>query len=494
MKHNDNPLKLHSQMNLHSFIIHFFVFCSGFIIGITLNLSFSNTDVPFHSHFTQFSSAISSPPSSTSRNVADDTKIVTENESKESTQLPETMHIESNGTQNDDSRESSEMPETVNIEQKGSQDNGSTESIEMPETVIIEQKDTQNNDLRESSEMPATVITQNNDSKESSALPGTMPIEQNDTQNNTSLDYDRYPNRIQEMHHLSDYALISRALSVDHETDQNEIVPKVAFMFLTRGNLHLAPLWDLFFKGHEGLYSVYVHTQPTFNGTFPENSVFHGRRIPSKRVEWGKFNMIEAEKRLLASALLDTSNQRFVLLSESCIPLFNFTTIYSYLINSTETFVEAYDLPGPVGQGRYNPRMKPEITLEQWRKGSQWFQMDRELALEIISDQKYMALFKRFCKPACYSDEHYIPTFVNMKFWEKNSNRTLTWVDWTMGGPHPTRFGRMQVTVELLKGMRSGKKCLYNGEETNVCSLFARKFLPNAVDRLLKLAPKVMKF
>nr|CAB3493365.1 unnamed protein product [Digitaria exilis] len=30
-------------------------------------------------------------------------------------------------------------------------------------------------------------------------------------------------------------------------------VPKVAFMFLTRGPLPLAPLWERFFRGHEGL-------------------------------------------------------------------------------------------------------------------------------------------------------------------------------------------------------------------------------------------------
>lgn len=59
-------------------------------------------------------------------------------------------------------------------------------------------------------------------------------------------------------------------------------VPKVAFLFLTRGPLALAPLWELFFKGHKGFYSIYVHSNPSFNGTVPTNSVFHGRSIPSK--------------------------------------------------------------------------------------------------------------------------------------------------------------------------------------------------------------------
>ncbi|KAH6804995.1 hypothetical protein C2S51_029826 [Perilla frutescens var. frutescens] len=58
--------------------------------------------------------------------------------------------------------------------------------------------------------------------------------------------------------------------------------PKVAFMFLAKGDLPLAPLWELFFRGHQGLYSIYVHSQPSFNRTFPQASVFHGTRIPSK--------------------------------------------------------------------------------------------------------------------------------------------------------------------------------------------------------------------
>lgn len=202
--------------------------------------------------------------------------------------------------------------------------------------------------------------------------------------------------------------------------------------------------------------------------------------------------MVEAERRLLGNALLDFSNQRFILLSESCIPLFNFTTVYNYLMNSKKSFVESYDLWGPVGKGRYSRRMSPTVTVEQWKKGAQWFEMDRELAIEIISDRKFAPLFKKYCKPACYSDEHYMPTLIFLKYPLKNSNRTLTWVDWSKGGPHPTKFGRNEVTVELLNHMRFGSSCEYNGKRTNMCYLFARKFFPNALDRLLRYAPTVM--
>ncbi|XP_052176287.1 glycosyltransferase BC10-like [Diospyros lotus] len=270
---------------------------------------------------------------------------------------------------------------------------------------------------------------------------------------------------------------------------------KVAFMFLTRGYLPLARLWERFFEGNEGFFSIYVHALPSFNGTVSEESVFQGRRIPSKEAEWGKANMVEAERRLLANALLDFSNEWFVLLSEACIPLFNFSTVYSYLMSSTKTFVELYDMPGPVGRGRYNRKMRPAISLRQWRKGSQWFQIDRDLALEVVSDQKYFPVFKKHCKPPCYSDEHYLPTLISIKSRRKNSNRTLTWVDWSKGGPHPAKFYRTEVTPELLNKMRrSEEECLYNGELTSVCYMFARKFLPSTLSRLLLFAPDVLKF
>ncbi|KAG6764214.1 hypothetical protein POTOM_031673 [Populus tomentosa] len=271
-------------------------------------------------------------------------------------------------------------------------------------------------------------------------------------------------------------------------------VPKVAFMFLTKGPVLMAPLWERFFQGHEGLYSIYVHSSPSYNESEPESPVFHGRRIPSKDVQWGNTNIIEAERRLLANALLDISNQRFVLLSESCIPIFNFSTVYTYLMNSTKNHVDSYVLDGPVGNGRYNPRMRPVIKIEQWRKGSQWFEMDRDLAIEVVSDQEYFPVFQKHCKRQCYADEHYLPTFVSMKHSERNSKRSLTWVDWSRGGAHPAKFLRREVTVEFLERMRSGSKCVYNGNSTNTCFLFARKFLPTALERLLRFAPKVMHF
>ncbi|XP_022760140.1 uncharacterized protein LOC111306586 [Durio zibethinus] len=297
------------------------------------------------------------------------------------------------------------------------------------------------------------------------------------------------------MHNMSDEKLLLRASMVARIQEfPHQQSPKVAFMFLTAGPLPLAPLWEKFFEGNEGLYTIYVHSHPDYNETVPQTSVFYGRRIPSQAVYWGTATMIDAEKRLLANALLDVSNQRFVLLSDSCIPLFNFKKTYDYLINSKLSFLSVFDDPRKAGRGRYKPQMWPVINITHWRKGSQWFELHRDIALHIVSDKKYYSVFKQYCQPPCYNDEHYIPTLVNMFYGELNSNRSITWVDWSRGGPHPRKFGWPDITDELLNQIRYGSECIYNGNTTSMCFLFARKFSPITLEPLLRIAPLVLGF
>ncbi|XP_058186575.1 glycosyltransferase BC10 [Rhododendron vialii] len=295
------------------------------------------------------------------------------------------------------------------------------------------------------------------------------------------------------MHNMSDDQLLRRA-STSGPRIQEFHAPKVAFMFLTRGPLPLAPLWELFFRGHEGLYTIYVHSHPSYTESLPETSVFYGRRIPSQAAYWGTISMIDAERRLLSNALLHFPNKRFVLLSESCIPLFNFTTIHNYLMGSNLSFLGSFDDPRKTGRGRYNPQMWPNVTASDWRKGSQWFSIHRELAIRTVSDKKYYRVFERFCRPPCYNDEFYLPTLVHILYPETNSNRSITWVDWSRGGPHPGKFGWGDISEEFLNRIRFGSECTYNGKSTSMCVMFARKFLASALEPLLQVAPVVLGF
>lgn len=85
-------------------------------------------------------------------------------------------------------------------------------------------------------------------------------------------------------HSMSDEELAWQASTVPRILEYlYNRTPKVAFMFLSRGRLPLAPLWKRFFKGHEDLYSIYLHMSVDHsNDEMPETSVFYKRRIPSK--------------------------------------------------------------------------------------------------------------------------------------------------------------------------------------------------------------------
>ncbi|KAK8943921.1 hypothetical protein KSP40_PGU017980 [Platanthera guangdongensis] len=82
-------------------------------------------------------------------------------------------------------------------------------------------------------------------------------------------------------------------------------------------------------------------------------------------------SMCDAERRFLGNALPDISNEWFVLLSESCLTLRNFSTVYKYLSGCRYSFIGSVNDLGPYGRGRYDRRMLSEVSIEQWRKGPQ---------------------------------------------------------------------------------------------------------------------------
>ncbi|KAE8735245.1 UPF0587 [Hibiscus syriacus] len=315
-----------------------------------------------------------------------------------------------------------------------------------------------------------------------------------DEQPDNSLDHWRKPPS-NLLHSMSDKELFWRASFTPRiKKYPFRRVPKIAFMFLTKGPLPLSPIWERFFNGHDGRYSVYIHSLPSFKAEFPPSSVFYGRHIPSQVSEWGKMSICDAERRLIANALLDISNEWFILLSESCIPLHNFSAIYQYIKKSKYSFVDSFDEPGPVARGRYNESMAPEVALTQWRKGSQWFEINRRLAINIVEDIKYYPKFERFCRPECYVDEHYFPTMLTIQAPTLLANRSITWVDWSRGGAHPATFGGADVSEEFFIRIYEGNECRYNNQTSSVCFLFARKFAPKALEPLLEISSKVFGF
>ncbi|TQE03621.1 hypothetical protein C1H46_010752 [Malus baccata] len=254
--------------------------------------------------------------------------------------------------------------------------------------------------------------------------------------------------------------------------------PKIAFMFLTPSALPFEKLWDKFLHGHEGKFSIYVHASK--ERAIHLSRYFFNREIRSDPVIWGKISMVDAERRLLANALQDPDNQHFVLLSESCVPLYTFDHIYDYLMNTNISYVDCFEDPGPHGNGRYSEHMLPEIEKKDFRKGAQ----------------------PGFDGRNCIADEHYLPTFFNIIDPGGIANWSVTHVDWSERKWHPKLYKSQDITHELLKNITSidvsvhvtsdAKKvvqkwpCLWNGIQ-RPCYLFARKFHPETLNDLLRL-------
>eukprot|EP00252_Welwitschia_mirabilis_P017329 TRINITY_DN38400_c0_g1_i1.p1 TRINITY_DN38400_c0_g1~~TRINITY_DN38400_c0_g1_i1.p1 ORF type:complete len:361 (-),score=35.63 TRINITY_DN38400_c0_g1_i1:398-1480(-) len=312
--------------------------------------------------------------------------------------------------------------------------------------------------------------------------------------------------------------LFSRLLSVNHQ-------PKIAFLFIARNRIPLDFVWQHFFqKADKAKFSIYIHPRPGFmyNKATTSCTHFYGRQLSnSVQVDWGEASMLQAERTLLREALKDPTNQRFLFVSDSCVPLYNFSYIYGYIMSSPKSFVDSFS---DTKEGRYNPKMSNVIPVQKWRKGSQWAVLTRKHAEIVASDEIVLREFELHCKRKplpefwrqehmtadtsklhnCIPDEHYVQTLLAMNNLEEEiSRRTLTYTLWNTGsgalrerqGWHPMTFKHADATPDLIRSIKGIDHVYYETEyRTEWCShdgkfipcfLFARKFTRGAAIRLM---------
>ncbi|XP_065851418.1 glycosyltransferase BC10 [Euphorbia lathyris] len=284
---------------------------------------------------------------------------------------------------------------------------------------------------------------------------------------------------------------------------------KIAFMFLTTTPLFFAPIWELYFnRTSNHLFNIYIHADPRFSYTPPFSGVFSHRVIHSKPAQRFTPTLAAAARRLLAHALLhDKSNAMFALLSPSCIPLHSFDFTYGALVRSRRSFIEilkdeewAYDRWAARGEDA----MLPEVKLEDFRIGSQFWVLTRKHARLVISDRSIWEKFNLTCvkEEACYPEENYFSTLIHK--WDPRGgvSATLTHVDWRDSyDGHPRMYNATEVGPELIEALRSEKPRYgydgMNGSDLSVTQrsdrfLFARKFSPESIEPLLRIAEEAI--
>ncbi|CAL8139375.1 unnamed protein product [Prunus armeniaca] len=291
-----------------------------------------------------------------------------------------------------------------------------------------------------------------------------------------------------------------------HE-DQFKGLPKVAFLFLVRQDLPLDFLWDTFFKnGDVAKFSIYIHLEPgfAFDESTTSSAFFYGRQLNNSiQVVWGESSMIEAERLLLEEALYDPANQIFVLLSDSCVPLYNFSYIYNYVMSSPRSFVDRSAGQIFVFPTHMEETMSPTIPEERWRKGSQWITLVRRHAEIVVDDHTVFPVFRKFCKrqpPIDLSlrrqlltvpkyrnfipDEHYVQRLLATTILRKR--RSWHPITFDYADASPWKMREIKDIDHAYYEYEQHTEFCHTGSKITSCYLFARKFTVGAAMLILR--------
>jgi len=209
-------------------------------------------------------------------------------------------------------------------------------------------------------------------------------------------------------------------------------------------------------------------------------------------MKWGAMSMVDAERRLLANALLDPSNTHFTLLCKSTVPLLDFNTTFHFITQAPNSFLHT-NLPSYVV---WSDKLLRQVPAEDWRRGSAWFTLQRKHASLVIADTEYYKAFERGSLSQG-NEEHYFQTLLRKLDGGHLTDHSLMYAHWSHASSeapllrHPRAFHSPDVTPAQLAHAR-GPRCAEDEERWWQCRLFARRFAEDTLQPLMSLLPLAM--
>jgi len=287
----------------------------------------------------------------------------------------------------------------------------------------------------------------------------------------------------------------------------------------------------------QSLFSVYVNC-PAYSSS-EERSIFTDRVIEDlvdTTEGFAQFSLVAAALKMIEHALRDPNNQKFVLLSESCIPIQPPEVIHAQLISENHSRINAC-----LRRKLFISRWRPKIVKKRyWRKSSQFFALSRRHAQLAADDTELKSTFSQYCNTnrgrICVPDEHYFPTLLAFHGMENQTDceGQVTSIKWNGLGNswHPITYKAKRINAAFLRSLadhdKKGEECdiddarattaaVYEGFSSTgcvtrdfnstqlssashwmveqgyrplpySCSMFARKFPPTAVQETLEAA------
>lgn len=256
---------------------------------------------------------------------------------------------------------------------------------------------------------------------------------------------------------------------------------KIAFLFLTLSSIYHEAHWLDFFKGNEAKYSIYIHSKEPLEDSSP----FKRYEIEEKE-ETTWLNTMRAQLLLLKEALKDPNNEKFIFLSESTIPFYDFQTVYDRVMETSKSIFPYISNDIHLDPSRsgtfwnyhnYQPRrdMHPIPRRFQY-KSPQWVILNRKHAELMANDTKYIDIISQII---C-DNEHYVPTVLAIKnlLHEVQQDQT-TYDDWiaTSSPSSPFTFTDLsdeeqyKIAKRAIKGLNNSHKYLFGRKFAKDCDL-----------------------
>lgn len=244
---------------------------------------------------------------------------------------------------------------------------------------------------------------------------------------------------------------------------------KIAFLFLTRGEVHNIKLWERFFESaNKDLYKIAIHAKDPStlkSSLWTDNRSLILRPIPTA---WGTISLVNATIYLLQMVMVDPKITKFILLSEFCIPTINFQNVYELLMKEKGKSRINWSFGNNLD--RYNIiKNYLSFPANSWAKQSQWMCLDRN-HVNALFIPAYNGKFVQYLNAFKYCpapDEHlFINYFLHVIRINQNEfiNHPITFVDWSTNTKHPKLFTFLN--RDVINHSRKNK------------ILFARKFSP----------------
>lgn len=177
---------------------------------------------------------------------------------------------------------------------------------------------------------------------------------------------------------------------------------KIALCFLTYGNLSQPKLWSRIINENKDKLNVYIHNKNNFIDTEYNLERFCIKNKEEKTA-WGHISLVRATLRLFEEAYKNEENVAFILLSDKCIPLYDFDFIYNKIFSMNTNMLQNAKVKWSVKKRYALIHDKDLFSIKDMAIQSQWCIFYRD-TIGFFIENDYTS---KFGEGSYCPDEHY---------------------------------------------------------------------------------------